>query len=241
MLEAAWWGFVGGAALLVGALAGILLPTPPKVLGLVMAFGSGALISALSFDLTAEAYDLSGGGAVVLGLLAGSAAFFVGDLLIDRRGGHRRKSRKGPQPDAGPLALVLGALLDGIPESAAIGVTLLEGGAVGAAMVAAVFISNIPESWSASTGLKAAGRKPGRILGLWLLVAAASTAAAALGYGLLGGATPFALAVTQAFAAGAILTMLADTMVPEAVADAGPMVGLVAAAGFTTTFLIWAA
>ncbi|HEX6246399.1 MAG TPA: ZIP family zinc transporter [Nocardioidaceae bacterium] len=240
MLEAAWWGFVGGSALLVGAIAGVLLPVGPRLVGVVMAFGSGALISALSFDLTVESFDLGGGTAVVVGLLAGSLAFFAGDAVIDRRGGHRRKSPTGPQPGAGATALVLGATLDGIPESAAIGVTLLEGGAVGAAFVAAVFLSNLPEAWSASAGMKSAGHRTAAILRLWLLVTAASTLAAALGYGLLGGATPFAIAVTQAFAAGAILTMLADTMVPEAVEHAGPLVGLVAALGFTAAFLIWA-
>ena len=241
MLEAAWWGFVGGAALLVGAVLGIYLPTPAKLIGLVMAFGSGVLISALSFELTSEAYDLAGGTAVVLGLLAGSVVFFAGDWMIDRRGGHRRKSPTGHQAGAGGMALVLGALLDGIPESAAIGVSLIGGGSVGLAVVAAVFLSNVPESLSASTGMKAAGRTNGYILGLWLAVTAASTVAAALGFVLLGGASPLAVAVIQAFAAGAILTMLADTMLPEAVEHAGRLVGLLAVLGFTAAFLISAA
>jgi ZIP family zinc transporter len=241
LLEAAWWGFVGGGALLVGAVIGIFLPVPGRVVGIVMAFGSGVLISALAFDLTNEAYDQGGGTAVVLGLLAGSAVFFVGDWFIDRRGGHRRKSSTGHQAGAGGMALVLGALLDGIPESAAIGVSLLGGGSVGVAMVTAVFLSNIPESLSASTGMKAAGRSTTYVMGLWLAVTAASTVAAALGFGLLGGASPLAVAVIQAFAAGAILTMLADTMVPEAVEHAGQLVGLLAVLGFTAAFLLSAA
>ena len=124
----------------------------------------------------------------------------------DRAGGHRRKSPNGPQPGAGPMALVLGALLDGIPESAAIGVSLLGNAGVGLPVVAAVFMSNIPESMSASAGLKKTGRSTRYVLGLWTAVLAASTLAAALGYVLLAGADPSVVAVIQSFAAGAILT-----------------------------------
>ncbi len=238
MLEATFWGFVGGVALLVGAAAGIWLPTSKRFVGLVMGFGTGVLISALAFELTGEAYDSAGAVAVVVGLSLGALTFFVGDWLIDRRGGHRRKSPNGPQAGAGAAALVLGALLDGIPESAAIGVSLLGGGAVGVAVVAAVFISNIPESLSASAGMKATGRSTRYIIGLWSAVTVVSAAAAGLGYLLLGDAPPVVVATTQAFAAGAILTMLSDTMVPEAVEHAGAMVGLVTAAGFIASFLL---
>jgi ZIP family zinc transporter len=238
MFEAAFWGFVGGAALLIGAVAGIYLPASKRLIGLIMAFGSGVLISALTFELMREAYDTGGGTAAVLGLLAGSLVCFCGDWLIDRRGGHRRKSPNGPQAGAGATALVLGALLDGIPESAAIGVSLIGGGSVGVAVVAAVFLSNIPESLSASAGMKATGRSTRYILGLWLAVLLASTVAAALGFGVLSGADPAVTAAIQAFAAGAILTMLADTMVPEAVEHAGALVGLLTVLGFAAAFLL---
>lgn len=238
MFEAAFWGFVGGAALLIGAVAGIYLPASKRLIGLIMAFGSGVLISALTFELMREAYDTAGATAAVLGLLAGSLVFFGGDWLIDRRGGNRRKSPNGPQAGAGATALVLGALLDGIPESAAIGVSLIGGGSVGVAVVAAVFLSNIPESLSASAGMKATGRSPRYILGLWLAVTLASTVAAALGFGVLSGADPAVTAAIQAFAAGAILTMLADTMVPEAVEHAGALVGLLTVLGFAAAFLL---
>jgi zinc transporter, ZIP family len=257
VLEAAWWGFVGGAALLVGALLGLYLKVGLRAIGLVMAFGAGVLISAVAFDLTEEAYRSAGGTAAVLGLGAGSLTFFTGDRLIDRRGGHRRKSPvhggvRAPETSAGSgattgaaassgLALVLGALLDGIPESAAIGISLIGGGGVGVSMVAAVFLSNIPESMSATTGLKASGRSTGWILGLWALVVAASTAASVLGYGLLGGASAETVAFIQTFAAGAILTMLADTMMPEAVEHAGRLVGLLTVLGFAVAFFISAA
>ena len=238
MWEASFWGFVGGAALLVGALAGVYLPTSKRFVGLVMGFGTGVLFSAVAFELTAEAYDRAGADAVVYGLLAGALTFFAGDWVIDHHGGHRRKSPNGPQPGAGAAALVLGALLDGIPESAAIGVSLIGGGTVGVAVVAAVFLSNIPESLSASAGMHATGRSPRYILGLWAAVTLASTLAAGLGFLVLGNAPPLAVAATQAFAAGAILTMLSDTMVPEAVEHAGALVGLVTAAGFVCAFLL---
>ncbi|MGN6577717.1 MAG: ZIP family metal transporter [Nocardioides sp.] len=238
MLEAAWWGFVGGGALLLGAAAGIWLPVSNRLVGLVMGFGAGVLFSAVAFELTREAYEKAGAPAMVLGLVAGALVFFAGDWWIDQRGGHRRKSPQGPQQGAAASALVLGALLDGIPESAAIGVSLLGGGGVGVAMVAAVFLSNVPESMSASAGMRQTGRSTRTILLMWAAVTAASTLAAALGFGVLGSAPEEVVAAVQAFAAGAILTMLADTMVPEAVEHAGRLVGLVTATGFIIAFLL---
>jgi ZIP family zinc transporter len=238
VLEAAWWGFVGGGALLLGAVAGIWLPVSNRLVGLVMGFGAGVLFSAVAFELTSEAFDTAGALVMVLGLICGALVFFAGDWWIDRRGGHRRKSPNGPQAGAGASALVLGALLDGIPESAAIGVSLIGGGGVGVAMVAAVFLSNVPESMSASAGMRQTGRSTKTILLMWGAVTVASTIAAALGYGLLGSAPEEVVAAVQAFAAGAILTMLADTMLPEGVEHAGRLVGLVTALGFTCAFLL---
>jgi zinc transporter, ZIP family len=241
MLAAGFWGFVGGASLLLGALIGLFLPVPTRLVGLVMGFGVGVLISAVAFELTGAAYDRSGPLPVVLGLSAGALTFYAGDWLIDRKGAEDRKDPTGT--DAGTsssaaASLVLGALLDGIPESAAIGVSLIGGGSVGVAVVIAVFLSNIPEALSASTGMKKDGRSTGYILRLWTLVVIASTVAAALGYGLLGDAGQTTLAFTETFAAGAVLTMLADTMVPEAVEHAGPAVGLACVSGFICSFLL---
>ncbi|HEY6749017.1 MAG TPA: ZIP family metal transporter [Mycobacteriales bacterium] len=238
MIEAAFWGLVGGIALLVGALAGLRLRTSNRLIGLIMAFGAGVLVSALAFDLTREAFDRGGGTAVVIGLAAGALAFYGGDWILDHHGGQDRKRSGGQQAAGNGMAIVLGALLDGIPESVAIGVSLLGGGAVGVPVVAAVFLSNVPESLSAATGLRKAGHTTRWILGLWTAVALVSAVAAGLGFVLLGGASPAVIGVIQAFAAGAILTMLADTMMPEAFEHGGNSVGVITALGFTLAFLL---
>jgi zinc transporter, ZIP family len=200
VLEAALWGFVGGFALLVGAVLALTVPVPGRVVGAIMAFGAGVLISAASFDLTGEAFRTGGADAAGAGLAAGALTFFVVSRMI--KGG-------------GAVPIVVGAVLDGIPESAAIGISVLDPSGVSTAVVVAVFLSNVPESLSSSADLKE--RLPGRaILGLWAVVTLACTLAAALGYGALSGAGGNVLGFVNAFAAGAIITMLADSMIPDA-------------------------
>src|SRR3954447_7342786 len=238
MLEAAFWGFVGGFALLVGAVLGLRVGASQRIIGLVMAFGAGVLISALAFELTDEAFRRGGTDAVATGLAAGAVAFFAGDWVVDHRGGKHRKRSGGEQEGGSAAGIVIRGGLDGIPESIAIGVSLLGGEGVGVAVVAAVFLSNVPESLSAATGLRKAGHSARWILGLWLAVALISALAAALGYQFLGGASPNVIGFIQAFAAGAILTMLADTMMPEAFEHGGSVVGLVTVVGFAAAFLL---
>jgi zinc transporter, ZIP family len=233
MLEAASWGLVAGAALLIGAGVGLRFNLHQWVIALVMAFGVGALISAVAYELTAEAYARGGADSVLIGLTLGAGLFFAGDLAIDRRGGRHRKRSGGQQSDVG-AAILLGAVLDGIPESIVIGISLLEGGAVGLAFVVAVFVSNLPEGLSGATGMRRAGHTPRAILLMWAIVCVASAAAAALGYGVAGDLPDHVVGVVQAFAAGGILTMLADTMMPEAFDEGGhrPWIGLVTVLGF---------
>jgi len=238
VLEAGFWGLVGGLALVLGAVAGVVRDVPTRVIGAVMAFGAGVLISALAFELTAEAFDASGGREVVLGLLGGALTFYLGDRWLDSRGGVDRKRSGGQQAGSAAQGLVLGALLDGIPESVAIGVSLVDGGTVGVAIVAAVFLSNVPEGMSAATGLVKAGRSKRWVIGLWVTVAVISGLASLVGYAVLGDASASVVAVIQAFAAGAILTMLADTMMPEAFQDRGRSVGLFTTLGFVLAFLL---
>jgi zinc transporter, ZIP family len=164
--------------------------------------------------------------------------FFGGDRLIDRLGGGDRKDADGNQKDGSALGIVLGSVLDGIPESMVIGLTIFEGGAVGAAYLIAVFISNLPESISSTAGLLTGGWTKSRILWMWIAIAVISGLASLAGYGLFQHSPPSTVAFVLAFAAGAILTMLAETMMPEAFEHGGKWVGVVTTLGFAVAFTI---
>ncbi len=202
-----------------------------------MELGAGVLISSVAFELMDEAYGVGGLDAAAPGLLLGAAVFYLADREVNRRGGERRKN-SGDGQGGSATAIAIGALLDGIPESAAIGISLIEGGGVGIALVAAVFLSNVPEGLSSAAGMKRAGRSSGYVLGLWGAVTLASTLSALLGYLFLAGASGNVVAFIQSFAAGAILTMLASTMMPEAYEDGGPVVGVVTTVGFLLAFVL---
>jgi ZIP family zinc transporter len=203
-----------------------------------MAFGSGVLISALAFELADEAFVSGGTDALALGMVGGAIAFSGGNLIINRSGGRDRKRADGRQKEGAAMAIVLGAALDGVPESIVVGTSLLEGGGVSMAIVVAVFLSNVPESLSAAVGLRKAGRSARWIIALWAGVALTAGLASMLGYGLLGDASGNTIGLIQAFAAGAILTMLVDTMIPEAYDDGGPEVGVVTVLGFALAYLL---
>jgi ZIP family zinc transporter len=238
VLQAFAWGFVAAASLLVGAVVALKVKLSRRLIGLIMAFGVGALISAVAYDLVLEAMRTSAGsGGVGPGLFAGALAFFVGDLLIDRLGGEKRKASQGAHAGKSALPIVLGIVLDGIPESIVLGLTLLSGSA-GVSLLAAVFISNVPESIAASTGLYASGWSRRRILGLWTLVALISGLAAMVGFVTLDNSSPSTIAFIEAFAGGAILTMLADTMAPEAFEYSGRLTGLVTTLGYAVAFAL---
>lgn len=245
-LAAGLWGLLGGSALLLGAAVAWFVRLPQRLVAAVMAIGSGVLISAVAFDLMDEAYRQGGFAASALGFVGGAAAYTAANVALSRRGAlHRKRSGALPharQPGAGDagagLAIAVGALLDGIPESVVIGVSLLDGSGVSVATVAAVFLSNVPEGLSSAAGMKQAGRGPGYVFGLWSAIALASGVAAAMGNVALAGAAPATLAAVTAIAAGAILAMLVDTMIPEATAETHDYSGLIAVVGFLAAFIL---
>lgn len=234
MGEAAFGAFVGAVSLLIGTELAFLVRPGRRVIGLVMAFGAGAMISAVAYELVLEALE---GGEILpvgLGLALGALAFYFGNVLIERRSGAGRKRSTGQQAGGSPLAIVLGAALDGVPESLIIGLSLVVGGGVKASFIAATFISNLPEAMAATTGLDKAGWPRIRIRRLWLIVVAVSVVSGAIGYAAFEVLPAGAGALVQSFAAGALLTMLADTMMPEAFEFGGNLVGLLTVAGFLT-------
>jgi ZIP family zinc transporter len=233
------WGALAASSLVLGAVVALTCRLTLRAIALIMGFGAGVLISAVAFDLVEEAAQKASGiGWAIAGLFAGCGVFFGGDALIDRRGGARRKAAAGDPESGSPLAIVLGTVLDGIPESMVIGLTIFEGGAVGAAYLAAVFISNLPEAISSSSGLARSGWKRAQILWLWVGIALISGLASLAGYGLFQASSPDTVAFVLCFAAGAILTMLADTMMPEAFEHGGKLVGVVTTLGFAVAFTI---
>jgi ZIP family zinc transporter len=237
--EAFAWGALASTSLIVGGVIALRVRVSNLVLGLVMAFGAGVLISAVAYELVGEAFDTSNGsGGVALGLFAGCVAFSAGDLLIDRLGGAQRKDSGGEQATGSPLAIVLGIVLDGIPESIVIGLGLLAGEGVSVAVLAAVFLSNLPEAVAATTGLSKAGWRQANIVWLWVVVTLVAALSSLAGYALFQDAAPDTVAFVLAFAGGAVLTMLADTMMPEAFAHGGKLVGVFTTVGFALAFAL---
>lgn len=242
-LEAGLWGLLGGGALVLGAAVAWRVPVSRDVVAGIMAFGAGVLISALAFDLVDEAERGGGLLPTAVGFLGGAGAYVLANVVLSRRGARHRKRSGDQQPkeadaQGSGLAIAVGALLDGVPESVVLGVSLLGGGGVGVAVLVAVFISNVPEGLSSAAGMKRAGRSARYVFGVWGGIALASGLAALLGNLLLRGASPATTAVITAVAAGAILTMIADTMIPEAFERSGVYTGLITAVGFLTAFTV---
>ncbi|MBD3781643.1 MAG: ZIP family zinc transporter [Micrococcales bacterium] len=242
-LEAGLWGLLAGGALVVGALVAWSVRVPRAVVASVMAFGAGVLISALAFDLVDEAERTGGLVPTVLGFLGGALVYFLANLALARRGARHRKRSQGQQPSedeqsGSGAAIAVGALLDGVPESVVLGLSLLGGQGVGVPVLVAIFISNLPEGLSSAAGMKQAGRSARYVFGVWVGIAVASGLAGLLGVLLLQGASPEVVASITAVAAGAILAMIADTMIPEAFERTHLATGLVTTLGFVVAFAI---
>lgn len=234
MVNAFLWGFLATFSLFIGGLIGILFKIGKRPLGLIMAFGAGVLLSAVAFELVFKSIKASTGtGASLLGILSGAITFFVVDLLISKMGASGRKNIAGVHKENMALPIVLATILDGIPETLVIGMSLLAGGEVGIGMLVAVFISNLPEAIAGTSGMVAGAWKKGRILLLWLFIAFVCAFSSMAGYALLENAAPAVISFIQTFAAGAILVMLTNTMIPEAYEHGKKLAGIFTVLGFT--------
>jgi ZIP family zinc transporter len=241
-LKAGLWGLASGSALILGALLGYFFALPQRVIASVMAFGSGVLISALSFELMSEAYDRGGFTATAVGFVAGAVVYTLFNYILAKNGAKHRKRSGEKQPQKGTgnsgISIAVGSILDGIPESIAIGISMLEGGVVSIVTVIAIFLSNVPESLSSTSGMKKAGRSAKYIFWLWCSVAIVCGIASWCGYVVFANFSPEVIAATTAIAAGAILAMLSDTMIPEAFETAHDFAGLITVLGFLCAFML---
>jgi zinc transporter, ZIP family len=215
------WGALAASSLILGALLSFARRWSPHQLGAVLAFGAGALISAVSFELAEEGIAVGGAGFTGAGLGAGALTYFLLDRELERRTGGE-----------GGIGLALGAFLDGIPEQLVLGINLAAGQGVGVSLLVAIFVSNLPESMGSAEEMRKSGASRGRIMRLWLAVAAICTLATVVGYALAEGASGEFKATIDGFAAGALLVMLIDSMIPEAREDAGRPAGLATVLGF---------
>ena len=239
MINAFLWGFIATFSLFIGGLIGILFKIGKRPLGLIMAFGAGVLFSAVAYELVFKSIKSSlGSGASLIGILSGAITFFVVDLLISRMGASGRKNITGTHNENMALPIVLATILDGIPETLVIGMSLLAGGEVGIGMLVAVFISNLPEAIAGTSGMVAGAWKKGLILLLWLFIALVCAFSSMAGYALLENASPALISFIQTFAAGAILVMLSNTMIPEAYEHGKKLAGIFTVLGFTVAVSI---
>ena len=265
MLTAFVFGLLASSGLLIGAIIGLVAEPPRRVVASIVAFGSGVLVSALTFELMGEAFEKGNPLFAVGGFLVGAVLYVAADLVLDRlaarspnREGRHPRDVASDAPDGGAapgtgagqgrkseavavsgMALLAGALIDGIPENAAIGISLYaEGSNLGLVLLVAVFLGNLPESISSAVGMRQEGRSRRYILGLWGGAMVVCTLASVAGYALLGGLSADWISAILALAAGSILAMLADTMMPEAFENGGPLVALATAVGFLCAFLL---
>ena len=254
-METLVFGLIASSALVIGALVGARVRLPKAVLAAMLAFAAGALITALAFELFEDAYEHGGIWRAALGLLAGAVVFTVLSAWLDRLAEPGRDEPHGSDkldPDAAAtdrapspastsgaagLALLGAVTLDGVPENIALGVSLGEGTG-GLALLAAIFVSNFPEALVGSASMREQGRSQRFILGTWVACAAVLTLAVVLGAGPLSNTSPETISLPLAFAAGAVLASLADTLMPEAYEKGGPLVAVSTTAGFVLSFLL---
>lgn len=239
MASAFLWGLLAASSLVLGGLLASWVPLRKRTLGVILAFGAGVLLSATAYELVFEAVRLAkGSGFPALGFFGGAATFFLADQLIDRLGDGQPNADNAAAQSTLVVPLVLGATLDGIPESVVIGLGLVGGGTVSLAMLVAVFMSNLPEAAAATAGMRSSGWSRTKVFLLWAAIALVCALASAAGYALLGDLSRFWLSSVQAFAGGAILMMLANSMIPEAYEHGGKLAGVFTVLGFAVSVLV---
>lgn len=239
MWQAVLWGGLSGSAVLIGALAALFWRIPKRIIGFTMAFGTGVLIGASAYELLGESLENGGVMAAGLGFIVGALVFTILDLIVSRKGASKRKRSHTQDSDQGSgLAIFIGTVMDAIPESIMIGASLLAGQGVSFLLVIAIFISNIPEGLSSTTGLLKGGYTKMKIFVLWTTVLVISALSSWGGYFFLENASEAFMAFIAAFAGGGIVAMVSSTMMPEAYEEGGPIVGFLAALGLLTSLLL---
>ncbi|MGD9893209.1 MAG: ZIP family metal transporter [Dehalococcoidia bacterium] len=239
-MQALLWGTIAGGALLAGAAAGYLGNVPQRIIALVTAFGGGVLIAVLAFDLMEEAYERAGFEATAIGFLSGGLAFTVATWALSLMSGGEPEQAGDTQKSGGQHAgrgttIAIGSLLDSVPESIVIGLSVL-GGAVSWVTVIGITLSNIPEGMTGAAAMRQSGRPHRYVFGVWGVIALLTSVASLAGYSLFGGFSHDVTAAIAAVAAGAVLAMVATTMFPEAFAIAHNLTGLITVAGFLVAF-----
>lgn len=231
---AAMWGGLAAVSLLLGAALAVRFTLSNRLIGAVMGFGAGTLIASIAYELVPDSQARGTGLLTVLAFATGALVFFAADWVIDNAGGARRKRIAGHQDDGSGTAIFLGTLLDGVPESLVLGMGLATGGSISLAFLTAVFVSNGPEGIAGTRALVGSGHSRQRVLWMWSALVLASAIAAAVGFAIVRAVPSADGQYARAFAAGAVLTMLADVMMPEAFEHGGKVVGLLATWGFLT-------
>lgn len=247
LFEPLLWGFIASIPLLIGSIIALIVNLPKQVIAIIMAFGSGVLVAALAFSLIEEAFSLSESiTSVIIGFVLGGSSYTLANHILNRKSRgetrHRKKSHgenAGGGKDASGLALLVGSVMDNIPENMALGISLVTGGAVNIVLIAAIFLSNFPEGLSSAQGMKSNGRSKKYIVSLWSIAVVIGTISSVIGFTFLSNTAPSTISIAISFAAGAILVMLAESMIPEAHAEGGSSrIGIATMAGFAIAFIL---
>jgi ZIP family zinc transporter len=240
------WGFVASVPLLLGSIIALFARLPKSMIATIMAFGSGVLVAALAFSLMEEAFSMAQSiPPVIVGFSAGGLSYTIANYILNKKskGDTRKRKRShgemaGGGKEASGLSLLVGSIMDNIPENMALGISLVTGGAVNSVLIAAIFISNFPEGLASTEGMKSNGKSRRYIIGIWSIAVVIGTASTAIGFSLLSKTSPFIISTSISFAAGAILVMLAESMIPEAYEEGGMKIGIATMIGFAVAFIL---